>query len=225
MRAEQRQWTLDMIEAVRPTAAKIGISPEAIVAQAAVESAWGRSAIGKNMFGIKADASWHGKTQVVRTREVDANGREYYIDAAFRDYDTFAESVADHFSFLDRNSRYRAAGVFDGKGDEHYFRALQAAGYATDPHYADVLLSVLNTIKSVVGSVDATAGPRDLRLGDSGDDVRRLQKALNAKFDAMLDEDSQFGSVTMLATRHWQKANGLVVDGVVGPATRASLGL
>lgn len=62
-------------------------------------------------------------------------------------------------------------------------------------------------------------GPRVLRRGDTGDDVRALQAALGVR------ADGDFGPVTEAAVRGFQKARGLVVDGIAGPATRASLGL
>lgn len=219
----------EWLKAAEPTAAKIGCSPAAIVAQAVLETGWGRAAIGNNLFGIKANASWKGKRQLVPTREV-INGQDVFIKDWFRDYDTPAESFADHFEFLSRNSRYTAAGVFDPddtKSDRQYFEALQRAGYATDPNYANALMNVRESVLSLAGiqQPDAPAMPLYLAIGDRGPDVRKLQSALNTKFGAMLDEDGDFGSTTMLATRHFQKANGLQVDGVAGPKTQKALGL
>lgn len=222
---DQRTWTLAMIEAARPTAAQIGVSAEAIVAQAALESGWGKAAIGHNLFGIKASHGWTGKTQTVRTREVDAGGQEYFIDAAFRDYDSFAASIADHFAFLDRD-HYRNAGVFDRKGDAAYFEALQRAGYATDPNYAATLKSVLRSVQSIAGRGGPVTVPRTLRAGDAGDDVLALKRALNQQNGAMLDAgDNTFDGVTFLAVKYFQEARRLTVDGIVGPQTRKALGL
>lgn len=139
-------WTRDMMDGAGPTAALIGCSSEAIVAQAALESAWGASAIGNNLFGIKADASWKGARRTVRTREV-YNGQNVMVDDVFRDYPNFAASIADHFAFLKNNSRYEKAGVFNAGSDQAYFEALQRAGYATDPHYAASLMNMLASVK------------------------------------------------------------------------------
>jgi len=150
-------WTCEMMNAAGPTAAGIGCSREAIIAQAALESAWGAAAIGHNLFGIKADASWHGMTQTVPTREV-INGQSVMIDAAFRDYPSYADSIADHFAFLKANSRYAAAGVFNAGSDQAYFEALQRAGYATDPNYARSLMNMLASVKMFTACmVDDTA--------------------------------------------------------------------
>lgn len=146
---KRAEWVSKMMPGAEPTAAKLGISPEAIVAQAALETGWGKAAIGNNVFGIKASPGWKGKTQDVATWE-DRNGPEpggvVNIIDRFRDYPTVADSFADHFKFLEENSRYRNAGVFAKQGDNAYFMALQRAGYATDPAYAAKLSSILNTV-------------------------------------------------------------------------------
>lgn len=83
-------------------------------------------------------------------------------------------------------------------------------------------------IRYVRGDADsiAPARARTLRLGDSGDDVAALQRALTAKgITSHGRADGQFGPRTDAAVREWQRAAGLVVDGLVGPRTKASLGL
>ena len=140
------EWTREMMDAAGPTALSLGRSREAIVAQAALESGWGDRAIGHNIYGIKADAAWHGPRRIERTREV-INGQSIMIDAEFRDYPSFAASIADHFTFLQKNSRYADAGVFTARTDQDYFEALQRAGYATDPNYARSLRDMLASVK------------------------------------------------------------------------------
>lgn len=152
------EWTREMMDAAGATAVLIGCSREAIIAQAALESAWGAKAIGHNLFGIKADPSWIGARQTVRTREV-IGGQSVMIDAEFRDYPSFAESIADHFAFLRDNSRYAAAGVFNAGSDQAYFEALQRAGYATDPHYAASLMNMVASVKMFTSFMVDDAAP------------------------------------------------------------------
>ncbi|HEX2888904.1 glucosaminidase domain-containing protein [Vineibacter terrae] len=211
---DRRAWTLAMLEAAKPTAARLGVSPEAIVAQAALESNWGKAGIGNNVFGIKADKTWTGKRQLVLTWEHIA-GQDIRMQDWFRDYDSLADSIADHFAFLDQNGRYRAHGVFDAKGDEHYFRALKAAGYATAPNYAEALLDM----KDSVIAVATGAAPEVLQQGATGEHVIRLQEALR------IPADGVFGPQTRAAVMAFQSARGLAADGIVGPATRQALGL
>ncbi|HJQ59450.1 MAG TPA: glucosaminidase domain-containing protein [Vineibacter sp.] len=239
---ERRTWVLAMIEAARATAARINISPEAIVAQAALESGWGRKGVGNNIFGIKAGPGWTGRRRLSQTREVlstpdhpfpevisitkRADGKfEYVVKDWFRDYDSWADCIADHFAFLDKGQHYQAAGVFDGNGDEAYFHALQRAGYATDPLYAQRLCEVLGSVRAVAGTAPGSQAVRDLRIGMVGDDVQLLQSQLNARGDYMLEVDREFGSLTLLAVKHFQRQHGIPDSGTVDAATRAALGL
>ena len=145
--AARLAWVARMLPACEATAKAIGITPLAIVAQAGLESGWGKAAIGNNVFGIKADPSWTGLKQLVHTREEKPNGESYYIDAWFRDYPTLEACIQDHFNFLNKNSRYRTAGVFDTKSDHEFFVALKRAGYATAGNYVEILDSVLSQVQ------------------------------------------------------------------------------
>lgn len=138
-----------------------GVPALAKLAQAAVESAWGEKAPGNNFFGIKADSSWNGKRQLIPTTEYmstsDAkfpqvisiqnmgNGRwKYKVKDWFRAYATPAESFNDHSIFLMKNKRYAAA--FQAHTPEAFVDAIADAGYATDPHYAEVLKSIIRRL-------------------------------------------------------------------------------
>lgn len=217
------EWVGEMMEASKATAEKVKVTPEAIVAQAALEAGWGRHAIGHNLFGIKADASWEGPVLVRRTKEHRPDGTDHFEEARFRDYPSFAESVADHFAFLDGNKRYREKGVFDGKGDEAYFTALKAAGYATDRDYVSKLMAVLASVRGFLANMttDGSAPPaqRLLLVGTHGSDVKALQAQLKSK-DFYKDEiDGDFGPNTRIAVVAFQKARRLEPDGVVGDDT------
>jgi flagellum-specific peptidoglycan hydrolase FlgJ len=124
--------------------AKSGILASMTIAQAICESEWGKSGLtvkANALFGIKADASWKGKSVTMRTREVDQNGNDYYIDAPFRAYDSWADSISDHNRFLLENSRYAALiGELDYKSA---CRKIQAAGYATARNYAEKLVKLI----------------------------------------------------------------------------------
>jgi flagellum-specific peptidoglycan hydrolase FlgJ len=152
-------WAANMLDAAEATALSLGVSPEAIVAQAALETAWGKAAIGFNIFGIKADSSWTGKTQVATTREwvgSPAGGSYITIQDKFRDYASYADSMQDHFDFLKLNGRYE--NIFEGTiTDEKYFQLLQQDGYATDPNYAKSLMDVLDSVRDLEQYIIVTA--------------------------------------------------------------------
>jgi flagellar protein FlgJ len=121
-------------------ARELGVDPRAIVAQAALETGWGRSTIAaggqnaNNYFGIKATGGWRGDRVATGTREF-VDGAFRMERAAFRAYDGVAQSFADYAALLKRAPRYAEA---LGAGDDirGFAKALQRAGYATDPDYA-----------------------------------------------------------------------------------------
>lgn len=130
-------------------AEKLGVQPEAIIAQAALETGWGKHVIhdGKgqsshNLFGVKANSSWEGQQAVVDTIEFDGSVASKQ-KAAFRKYDSIGEAVDDYVKFIQEQPRYGKA-VENSQNTEAYFRELQDAGYATDPQYANKVLSVLD---------------------------------------------------------------------------------
>ncbi|WP_395344369.1 flagellar assembly peptidoglycan hydrolase FlgJ [Ningiella sp. W23] len=131
-------------------AERLGISPKALIAQAAVETGWGKFMIHEgdgnnahNLFGIKADKRWDGNKTAIDTLEFE-NNLPQKQQAVFRAYNNFSESLHDYVDFVRSNPRYEQA---LSKTDEpkDYFRELQRAGYATDPNYADKIMSVYNS--------------------------------------------------------------------------------
>jgi flagellar rod assembly protein/muramidase FlgJ len=117
-----------------------GIPASFTIAQAALESAWGERVRGNNLFGIKADKAWKGKTVDVPTHEVIKGKRVHLVDK-FRAYGSWAECIMDRARFLKANPRYAAC--FRESTGEGWARAVAAAGYATDPAYADKLIAVM----------------------------------------------------------------------------------
>lgn len=122
--------------------------PRVLVAQAALETGWGKSiAQGKsgsshNLFGIKADPSWTKDRIYANTMEVNQGVLSRQV-APFRGYQSIAESFSDYANFLQSNPRYRSA--LSSAHDPHAFAdALQKAGYATDPHYASKIKALLH---------------------------------------------------------------------------------
>ena len=131
-------------------AAQLDLAPEALLAQAALETGWGRHVMQQgrgqsshNLFGIKADSRWQGDRVEVSTHEY-RDGVALKTRADFRAYGSYEDSFADYVDFVQRNPRYREA--LDKTADpEAYFSALQEAGYATDPAYAEKIRRILNS--------------------------------------------------------------------------------
>lgn len=128
-------------------AKELGVEPKVILAQAALETGWGRSLIKNsngsnsfNLFNIKADKSWQGKQAQVPTLEFE-QGIAKKVNAGFRSYASFQESFQDYVDFIKSNPRYGDALKQAGDG-ERYLHELQQAGYATDPNYASKVMRI-----------------------------------------------------------------------------------
>ena len=130
-------------------AESIGLAPKALLAQAAVETGWGKymfhtnNANAHNLFGIKAHNGWSGDKVQVPTLEY-TNGTAKKVHAEFRQYDSFADAANDYVKFLQDNPRYKTA-LANTDSPKEYFTELQKAGYATDPDYARKVLHVLDS--------------------------------------------------------------------------------
>lgn len=141
------------LDAIRPHAEKaaqaLGVPTRAIMAQAVLETGWGRriprDTDGRptlNLFGIKAGGGWSGKTVEAGTQEyVDGEFRNEA--ASFRAYGSLSETFDDYVRFLSRNPRYVEALRHDSVGG--FAQGLQKAGYATDPAYARKIVDVANS--------------------------------------------------------------------------------
>ena len=140
----------DFIRLLLPSAQecekKSGVPALFTVAQAALESGWGKSQLtklGRNLFGVKADKSWRGDILTMQTREF-IKGKWVMVDAKWRKYATWQECIDDHAEFFKRNKRY--AKCFEFKTAESFALEVARAGYATDPAYGAKLVA---TIKSL----------------------------------------------------------------------------
>ena len=128
--------------------AATGIPARFIIGQAALESGWGKSEIRKtdgssshNVFGIKATKDWTGKTVSTLTTEY-VNGQPQRVVEKFRAYDSDQDAMTDYANLLKANPRY--AQVLNSSHDVAGFaHGMQRAGYATDPHYAKKLISIM----------------------------------------------------------------------------------
>lgn len=129
-----------MMPMAEKAARRLGVEPRYLVAQAALETGWGKSMIRQkdgsnshNLFGIKA-TNWSGESAMARTTEY-VNGRAVKQVEGFRAYASFEQSFDDFVSLLQNSDRYQSA-VNAGGDSERFVRELQKAGYATDPQYA-----------------------------------------------------------------------------------------
>jgi flagellar protein FlgJ len=136
--------------------AEIGVDPHTLIAQAALETGWGKSVpcnpdgtCSFNLFGIKATSAWRGERVGVNTLEYEG-GVATRKRESFRAYDSPAESFRDYAALIKNSPRYDAA-VGAGKDAGKFATALQQGGYATDPNYAQKLAATASSVLTRVG--------------------------------------------------------------------------
>lgn len=137
----QEEFVAMLMPAAIEASKRTGIDPRIIVAQAAQETGWGRSAPGNNYFGIKSHGKGGGQT--FTTHEV-INGKRVKINDSFRQFGSPADSVAGYADFMLENPRYGE--MRSAQGLDAQLAALGASGYATDPNYASSVGSIARGI-------------------------------------------------------------------------------
>ena len=118
-------------------AAALGIDPRIVVAQAALETGWGKSVKGNNLFGIESHGT--GKGLMVTTHEV-VDGDRVKLKDSFKAYDSYDESISDYGEFLRENKRYQP--MLEADTLDEQITALGKSGYATDPEYASKIADI-----------------------------------------------------------------------------------
>lgn len=118
------------------------ILPSIVIAQAILESGWGKYAIENNIFGIKAGPSWNGKAIIRNTKEWD--GRRYITkESRFRAYDSIEDSIIDYLNLVGKSKRYEK--VKEAKNYREAAKFIHDAGYATDPEYSNKLINIIES--------------------------------------------------------------------------------
>lgn len=204
--------------------------------QALIESNKGNSSLtqkANNLFGIKGD--YNGQYVIMPTTEY-YNGIKTTVNANFRKYPSWQDSIDDHSGLFWRSSRYANL-----RGCTDYKQAcvnVQRDGYATSPTYSQTLIKTVETYKLWTWDKEAlgesyelpkTGNPypeptKAVKMNSKGNDVRWLQYELNTKGYKLI-VDGIAGNMTIGALLDFQKKNNLVVDGICGPLTRAALKL
>lgn len=134
-------------ESAKVAATTLGADPKLLLAQAALETNWGKSIISQadgkstnNLFNIKADAKWLDEVGTLNTVE-EKDGILVKEQSKFRAYDSFQTSFMDYTHFLQNNSRYSEA-LSNAEDPEKFMLSLQKASYATDQHYSEKVMGI-----------------------------------------------------------------------------------
>ena len=139
--ANKDEFLAAMTPVAKEVAANLGVSHKIILAQAALESGWGKHQRSNNLMGIKSHGEAGGVDVV--THEV-VNGKRVKIKDSFRQYDTPEDSIRGYGAFLKANSRYRHFLRAGAESEDAQLSALQTSGYATDPRYAVKLRNIMD---------------------------------------------------------------------------------
>jgi flagellar protein FlgJ len=141
----------------------LGVPPETLVAQAALESGWGKKQLttadgsnSYNLFNLKAGSDWTGKTVTQDVSEYK-NGHVVKSTEKFRAYDSYTDAFTDYANLIANNPRYSSALNQDASG---YAAGLQQGGFATDPNYSSKIMNVINS-NSFRGMLQANAAPQN----------------------------------------------------------------
>ncbi|MBV7492751.1 flagellar assembly peptidoglycan hydrolase FlgJ [Pseudomonas sp. NPDC086112] len=142
-----------MLPMAKEAADRIGVDPRYLVAQAALETGWGKSVMraqdgssSHNLFGIKASSNWKGDSARAITSEF-RNGEMVKETAEFRSYASYKDSFHDLVTLLQSNNRYQDV-LKSADNPEQFVRELQKAGYATDPDYASKISQIAKQMTS-----------------------------------------------------------------------------
>lgn len=143
--SQQTAFLNKAVKQAEKAAKKYGTYPSVMIAQAIVESGWGQSGLSvnaNNLFGMKAGGDWTGASYTSKTRE-EANGKSYYINAAFRKYNSYEESFEDNGKKLREGVswqplRYQGAWIENASTYAAATKALTGT-YATDSKYDTAL--------------------------------------------------------------------------------------
>nr|WP_321271264.1 flagellar assembly peptidoglycan hydrolase FlgJ [uncultured Tolumonas sp.] len=146
---QQTRFVRQLMPAAKMVASKMGLSPVALIAQAALETGWGKhmmssgNSSSNNLFGVKAGNSWQGQKVSANSME-HVQGQAVVQRSTFRSYTSIVQSMQDYANLITGSDRYQQARAVAHDPDA-YFDELQAAGYATDPDYAKKLKGVLRS--------------------------------------------------------------------------------
>lgn len=226
---------LDFISQVAPIVQKYAkaygyhvASP--IIAQACIESAYGKSSLGAryhNYFGMKCGSSWKGKSVNLKTKEEYTVGTLTSISANFRVYDSMEEGIKGYFEFI---SGKRYQNLKSVKYPKEYLQMIKQDGYATSSTYVDTNMNCINkwnltqydnldTEPNKKGSVISAIYPTI--KADSLSKAVVVWSAILIKegFLKAADLNDLFDQVITQATIDYQFKHSLYPDGIVGPKT------
>jgi peptidoglycan hydrolase FlgJ len=157
---------IGFVRALTPYAQKagalLGVSPDSLIGQAALETGWGQHVPGSdgglssnNLFGVKAQAGWRGASVDAATTEYRGGTAASEVQS-FRAYSSLQQGVNDYVTLLRRKPGYQAA-LGTGEDVGAFAAGLQRGGYATDPDYVQKLSATVASVRALRAADGAAA--------------------------------------------------------------------
>ena len=145
-----QKFVLDIAPIIVKQASQLGYKyPSAIIAQACLESNYGKSLLAwkyHNYFGLKCGSSWKGRSVNLKTKEEYVPGQLTTIRDNFRVYASKEEGVKGYFDFI-KYKRY--ANLKDATSSEDYIRKIVSDGYCTSTTYINSCMRLVNKFNLV----------------------------------------------------------------------------
>jgi flagellar protein FlgJ len=177
---------------------RTGLDPRLVLAQAALETGYGKSAPGMNFFGIKS----HGRDggQTLQTSEFEG-GQMVRQPASFRAYESPEQSFQDYADFLQSNPRYE--GVLSARGLEGQIAEMAKSGYATDPQYGAKLANIASQFDPSAPSIIAADAMRAIGRQPRG--VLAPQAIEQTETENMIPQDKPRGLLGSLGIQKMEE--------------------
>ncbi|MDT0112429.1 glucosaminidase domain-containing protein [Listeria booriae] len=194
-----------------------GILTSITLAQAILESNWGESKLateGRNLFGIKGE---YQKDSVTMPTQEFENNEWITIDAAFRKYPTWFESLDDHAALFLKGTSWdktKYQGVIKAKDYKTAANALQKAGYATDPGYAEKLIELieqrnLQAFDQIYDPIRYVKQVDDVGTAKLAKDTRIWSSPPRTKNAKPIDDLAKYGAEKLKIAQEMQVGNGI----------------
>jgi len=196
---------------------QLNVPVEGILAQAAIESGWGKKYKGGNIFGIKADPSWKGSTIDFTTQEV-RDGQRGYETGTFRKYPTITEAFEDYGMFLSENPRYKDV-LGTGQDIDLFAQRMGASGYATDPEYGTKVANIAQNIRELNKDLGLGGQPRTVSQEAPSFLERLFPKT------AKVAEEERKGLERFKGAQTAEERGAAVAAGVAGLLSTAATGV
>lgn len=219
--SRQSNFITSLVKAAQENQRATGVPASVAIGMAALETGWGRSSMAKEpvntLFNIKCSkkkSQFQKGCKDFSSYEYRKDGTRYLMVSSFRTYANTGDSIKDFGQFLRSLSRYRKAFDYPNNPDQ-FVREVRKGGYATDPRYSELVISIMKSHNLYQYDVGGASKPspqlpvatRDFlpqTYGNVNTNVTTLQRLLNARMGRKIVENGSYGWTTQDAVAYYQ---------------------